>query len=204
MGPGGAGRIGSGGRTSAVVRVAVGRPGGGIRTHTLLSVPDRKVAHMTVALDRFGEATVAWVEQLQENGRHGIVDRIRAVYHRPSGHWSAIQILGGSSAFTNAAPRVASAPDGTVALTYYAGSARPGAMSVAWRTRGRAFGTPRTLGGDYLTAPTLAFDSAGTMYLAGTRRCDARSQAVLYRATPARRRSPDAWLIGDPPVRASG
>ena len=156
---------------------------------------------MTVALDRFGEPTVAWVEQLQENrNRSSVVDRIRAVFRRPSGHWSAIQVLGRSSAFINASPRVASAPDGTVALTYYAGSAHPGAMAVAWRSRGHVFGAPRTLGGEFLTDPALAFDSAGTMYLAGTRRCDAASRAVLYRATTAKRRQPDVWLIGKAPV----
>ena len=45
-----------------------------------------------------------------------------------------------------------------------------------------------------------AVGRAAPLALAGTRRCDAASRAVLYRATAAERRHPDAWLIGKAPV----
>jgi len=193
-----------GARRSFVLRAAVGRPAaGGLKTHTLLRATDRRVADVTVTVDRFGEVSVAWVEQPFAGGRAKGSSSVRAAYRTRAGRWSRVQLVGRSSAFINVAPRVGSAPDGTVALSYYSGTAQPRRMALAWRAAGRPFTAARSLGGDFLTDPTLLFD-AGTMYLAGTSRCDGRSQAVLYRAAPTRRRQPDAFVVGGPPVRRVG
>ena len=144
--------------------------------------------------------SVAWVEQRFAGGRPTGSSSVRAAFRTRAGRWSRVQVVGRSSAFANVVPRVASAPDGTVALSYYSGSARPHAMALAWRVAGHFFAAPRSLGGGYLTDPTLLFD-AGTMYLAGAQRC---SQPVLYRAVPVRRRHPDAFLLGKPPARRVG
>ena len=192
-----------------VVGVAVRRSGASsFSTHRLLSATDLAVQGVSVALDRRGETTVAWVDQRIRKGVFVGHKTIRAAFRAPTGHWSKVQAVGRSSHFFNASPRLATASNGTVALTYNADVATAPGVSAAWRTPGHPFGRAQVLttamrSRGYLTDPTLAFDPAGTAYLAGTLDCDrAAGRGVIYTATTRTRRFVTGRTIAPAPANS--
>jgi hypothetical protein len=182
------------------VRVASQRAGTAtFQVQTVFTGAGRRIADVALALDRFGEATVAWVDA-PRTGHATIV--VRAAYRRPGGAWTHPQVIGRSTRFSNALPSVATSPGGTVVLTYNADiHALPG-VAAAWRSRGHAFGRVRAVGGKgALTEPTLAFDATGTAYLAGTS-CSQRAAGLLYTARNGR--FGPARTIARPPATGIG
>jgi hypothetical protein len=199
----------AGSRPRVSVRVALLRAGASaFDVRTLMSARDRAVAGVTVALDSRGEATVAWMEQPSTRGLLHGHKTLRAAFRTARGRWSSVQDVGRSSAFFYANPRLAAAPDGTVALTYNAGVRAAPGVAAAWRLHARAFGPvqsiptgPRYRG--YLMEPTLAFDRGGTGYLAGIRDCDrGTSSGVLYRAPSRTRRFGAAQTVARAPAKS--
>ena len=180
------------GRTVTVRSTAI-LPGRPAAVRTLRRARDRAIVGLTTVLDAHGELTVAWVERASTNGLlHGPIT-VRAAFRTPAGRWSPVRMVSRASAFAFAEPRLAAAPDGTVALVFNAGIRSAPGMGVAWRTAGRPFGrvgsVPTGRRG-YLQEPSLSFDDTGRLYLAGTAGCDAsqRSGGVLLTATERRRR----------------
>ena len=108
-----------GARRSFVLRAAMAaRPPAGSSNVHARPRTDRRVAHVSATVDRFGEVSVAWVEQRFAGGRPTGSSSVRAAFRTRAGRWSRVQVVGRSSAFANVVPRVASAPDGTVALSW--------------------------------------------------------------------------------------
>lgn len=173
-----------------LVRVAVRRAGAArFSTHTL-AARRGPAGHIAAALDRRGELTVAWSEAA------GSRTRIRSAFRTATGSWSTAQTIG-TSAYANVELRVAAAPDGTAALTYNARTVGPRRIDTAWRSRGRRFGTTRALAiPRALRNTTLAFDPAGTAYLAGMRICE----GVVVTATARGRRFGAARTIAPGPI----
>jgi hypothetical protein len=174
-----------------VVRVAVRRGRSGpwsahlLRRARNVSVGAVGFGGVAMVVAPSGEVTVAWVEQL--GGSHRTV---RAAYRTPRGHWSAVQLVGYATPLAYAYPRLAVAANGTVVLVYNA-SVRPApGMAAAWRRPGRPFGRIAAVPGGGLSEPTLAFDRAGTAFLAGIALCnnEAQSHGVVLTATAASHR----------------
>ena len=167
------------------VRASVSRRGGGLGTHTLLRRHDIAVQGLTVALDRRGELTVAWIDERNDAGLLHGHKTVRAAYRTPSGAWSAVQTVGLSSAFSYAVPRLAVAPDGHVLLTYVAGVRRAPGIGVAWRRPGRPFGPLAGVGRGGLFDPAPAFDPDGRAYLSAITPCEESSSRGVLRTTAA-------------------
>jgi hypothetical protein len=167
------------------VRVAVGRADGGFAMRTLTRRRDLAVQGMTAVVDRRGEITVAWIDALPGGHR-----TMRAAYRTASGHWSAVQAIGFSSAFYYAVPRLAVAPDGRVLLSYVAGVRRAPGVGVAWRRPGHRFGALRGVGRLRIFDPVPAFDPVGRAYISGIAQCDdeSRSRGVVRLTAPGARR----------------
>ncbi len=168
------------------VRAAVGARG-----HTLLRSRNRAVTGLTVVVSDRGEATVAWMEQRLTGGARAGPIVLRAAFRTRTGRWSPAQRVSRAGTFADAQPRLAVAPDGTVALTLNAGiEAAPG-VAVAWRSAGHRFGRLRPVaatGDDVLFEPTLTFDARGRGRLAGIAGCgSAASHGVLLTASGPRR-----------------
>lgn len=177
------------------VRAAVKAPGRRLAVRTLFRHP---VQGLTAVMDRRGELTVAWVDQATRRGPDGRRITIRAMYRTPTGRWSSPQAVSRTSLRAYAFPRLAAAPDRSIALSFNASiSAVPGA-GVAWRSAGRRFGTVQALAGRarrtstaFLDEPTLTVDpSDGRVYLAGVARCndEQRSAGILFSTTSRARR----------------
>ena len=189
------------GRTPGVtnVRAAVGAKG-----HALLRSRNRAVTGLTVVVSDPGEATVAWMEQRLTGGARAGPIVLRAAFRTRTGRWSPAQQVSRAGTFADAQPRLAVAPDGTVALTLNAGiEAAPG-VAVAWRSAGHRFGRLRPVaatGDDVLFEPTLTFDARGRGRLAGIAGCgSAASHGVLLTATGPRRRFRGPRTIAAAPV----
>jgi hypothetical protein len=167
-----------------------------------MSARDLAVQGITVAIDPRGEATVAWVDEPDDNGLLHGHKTVRAAFRTSEGHWSAVQSIGRSGAFFYASPRLAATSDGTVALTYNAGVFGPSHVMSAWRSRGHRFGSLRPIAASSgLMDPNLAVDSGGVVYLVGTRNCDRSTSAgVLYTATARGRRFGTARVIAPGPA----
>jgi hypothetical protein len=167
------------------VRVSVRRADGSFETRTLARRRDLVARGLTVAVDRRGEVTVAWIDALPRGHR-----TVRAAYRTPDGHWSAVQAIGFSSAFSYAVPRLAVAPDGRVLVSYVAGVRAAPGIGVAWRQPGHRFGALRGVGRLGLFDPVPAFDPVGRAYVSGIAQCDdeSRSRGVVRLTTPAGRR----------------
>ena len=168
------------------VRAAVGAKG-----HTLLRSRNRAVTGLTVLMSERGEATVAWMEQRQTGGARAGPIVLRAAFRTRTGRWSPAQRVSRAGTFADAQPRLAAAPNGTVALTLNAGiEAAPG-IAVAWRSAAHRFGRLRPVaatGDDVLFEPTLTFDARGRGRLAGIAGCgSAASHGVLLTASGPRR-----------------
>lgn len=115
-------------RSPARLRLT-GLPGGrATATRTLGGAPTGQTA---LVLDRFGEATAAWVRSGRLYAAHGALT---------AGAWRAPQRLAASAA---ADPVLAVASDGDVLLAWT--STRTGRISVARRSRGHGFGASLTL-----------------------------------------------------------
>ena len=71
------------------VRVSVRRADGSFETRTLARRRDLAARGLTVAVDRRGEVTVAWIDALPHGHR-----TVRAAYRTLDGHWSAVQAIG--------------------------------------------------------------------------------------------------------------
>jgi hypothetical protein len=180
-------------RGIVTVRAAVRRGTRPLPVRTLLSLRGGAVQGLAAVLDARGELTVAWVDRGPSRGGRGGAMTVRAAYRTPAGRWSRTRAISKTSAFFYAQPRLAAAPDGTVALTFNAAVRAAPGVGAAWRRPGRAFGrvqSVRTGRRRYLQEPTLAFDPAGRAYLAGIARCDdeQRSAGVLFVATRGARR----------------
>ena len=175
------------------MRATVKRGARPLAVRTLLSARSRAVQGLTAALDLHGELTVAWVDRgAARNGRGGPMT-VRAAYRTPAGRWSRVQAVSRTSAFFYAQPRLATGPDGVVALTFNAAVRAAPGVGAAWRRPGHAFGRVQSVATGrrrYLQEPTLAFDPAGRAYLAGIARCDdeQRSAGVLFVAPRGSRR----------------
>jgi hypothetical protein len=168
------------------VRAAVGTA-----SHTLLRSRSRAVTGLTVVMSARGEASVAWMEQRQTDGTRAGPIILRAAFRTRTGRWSAAQRVTRTTTFFQAQPRLAQAPDGTVALTLNARiDAAPG-VAVAWRSPGHRFGRlwpVAATGDDVLFEPTLTFDARGRGRLAGIVGCGgAASSGVLFTAAGPRR-----------------
>jgi hypothetical protein len=191
------------GARSAVVRALVRRGRGPARVRTLLRARDRAVTGLAAALDRRGELTVAWVDQELHEGRRAGAITVRAVHRTPPGSWSPVQAVSRTSAYALAQPRLAVAPDGTVALTFNAGvRATPGA-GAAWRAPGRPFGAVRPVAGrDRLQEPALAFDMRGRAHLTGITGCDDAQRSVgrHFTATTRTRRFREGTFVAPAPA----
>jgi len=172
------------------VRVAVRRGDSGAWTvHLLRSTRNLSVGGVALVVAPDGEVTVAWADQAGSRP-----PAVRAAYLTPAGRWSRVQVVGRVAPFTFSLgnvmitnPRLAVASDGTVALVYNADiHAAPG-MAAAWRWPGHPFGPIAAVPGGQLSEPTLAFDSSGRAFLAGTALCEneGRSHGVMLTA-PAR------------------
>lgn len=175
-----------GGAPLTEVRVATRRgPGGAWSARTLRSARRMRAGGMTLAIAPTGEVTVAWIDELAH-----APNTVRAAFRSPTGRWSAIQRVGVAGPFAYAYPRVAAPASGTVALVYNAHTSAAPGMAVAWRRPGRPFGAPAPVPGGVLSEPALAFDRAGTAFLAGTAQCDNESQShgVLLTAPAATHR----------------
>lgn len=199
-----ASNVGRGGIAArASVVLGLRRAGGSFGMRTLASARDAAVAEVAIALDGGGRPTVAWIER--RAGR----TTVRAAFRTASGRW-IVQAVGRSSAFFNTAPRVAAAPDGTVALTYYAAVQGTPGMAAAWRSRSGGFGRVQALRvgtrrGAYLTEPALAFDRRGTAFLAGAAACgQAPSTGVLYTGTARSRRFGAGRVAAPAPAKSVG
>jgi hypothetical protein len=190
------------GRTE-VVRAFATTPGRRPAVRTLRRVRDRSIVGLTTVLDARGELTVAWVERAATNGLlHGPIT-VRAAFRMPAGRWSPVQVVSRVSAFAFAEPRLAAAPDGTVALVFNAGIRSAPGMGVAWRTRGRSFGRVGSIPTGrhgYLQEPSLAIDDTGRAFLAGTAGCDASHSSGVLLTTPAhgRRFGPEHTIAHAP------
>ena len=172
------------------VRAAIRRGGGTRFSVRTLVARGPAVRDMALALDPRGELTVAWSEADRRTRR------VRSAFRSVAGRWSAVQTIG-TSTMANIATRVAAAPDGTVALTFNRGTSGPRRVMGAWRSRGRRFGAARTLPlARALRDSVLAFDRAGTAYLAGVRGCE----GVVLTATSRGRRFGAARTIAPAPV----
>ncbi len=169
-----------------VVRAATGTAG-----HVLLRARNRAVAGLTVAMSARGEVTVAWMEQQQTGGLRAGPITLRAAFRTPSGRWSSTQTVSRSSSFLRAQPRLAVAPDRSVALTFNAATRRAPGVGIAWRAPGHRFGIVGAIEGTghgALQDPTLTFDPRGRGYLAGIAGCGSgASTGVLFRAAAVRR-----------------
>jgi hypothetical protein len=161
------------------VRVSVRRADGSFDTRTLARRRDLAARWLTVAVDRRGEVTVAWIEALPRGHR-----TVRAAYRTLDGHWSAVQAIGFSSAFSYAVPRLAVAPDGRVLVSYVAGVRAAPGIGVAWRQPGHRFGALRGVRRLGLFDPVPAF---GRAYISGIAQSDdeSRSRGVVRLTTPA-------------------
>lgn len=196
-------RLGRGGIAARATVVVTRRrtAGGGFRTETVASAHRVALAELAIALDRRGDPTMTWVQ------RRGSRRTVMAAYRARAGRWTT-QTVGPTSAFFNAAPRVAAAPNGTVAVTYYAAAGRTPGMAAAWRTRTGRFGTPQALRvgsrhGAYLTEPTLTFDRDGRALLAGAAACgQAPSTGVLYRGSARTRRFSAGRVVAPAPAKS--
>jgi hypothetical protein len=184
---------------TVAVRAAVGT-----RTHVLLRARNRAVTGLTAAMSARGEATVVWVEQAQTSGLRAGPITVRSAFRPRGGDWSAVATVSRSSAFVNAQPRLAVAPDGTVALTFNAAIAAAPGVGVAWRSRGHGFGEIRPVAGtahDALQDPVLTFEPDGRLDLAGIARCGgAQSIGVLHTAAPGGRRLSGPRTLTGPPA----
>ena len=169
----------------AAVRVSVRRANGSFETRTLARRRDLAARGLTVAVNRRGEVTVAWIDALPRGHR-----TVRAAYRTLDGHWSAVQAIGFSSAFSYAVPRLAVAPGGRVLVSYVAGVRAAPGIGVAWRQPGHRFGALRGVGRLGLFDPVPAFDPVGRAYVSGIAQCDdeSRSRGVVRLTTPAGRR----------------
>ena len=173
------------------MRVAVRRGRSGpwsahlLRRARNLSVGAAGFGGVAIVVAPSGEVTVAWVEQL--GGGHRTV---RAAYRTPRGRWSAVQLVGYATPLAYAYPRLAVAANGTVVLVYNANVRPAPGMAAAWRRPGRPFGRIAAVPGGGLSEPTLAFDRAGTAFLAGIASCDneAHSHGVVLTATASSHR----------------
>jgi hypothetical protein len=187
------------GRT-VTVRAAVAANGRPATVRTLLRARDRAVRGLTTTLDGRGELTVAWVDQAVTRGLlHGPIT-LRAAYRVPSGRWSGVRAVSRLSPFAYAEPRLAAAPDGTVALTFNAGVRAAPGVGAAWRTSGRPFGRVASVPTGrhrYLLEPALAFDASGRAHLAGTA---PDSRGVLFTATTRARRFAGPRTIAPAPA----
>lgn len=188
------------------VRVAVRRgPAGRFATATLLRQGDLAIGGLAVAIDRRGEATVAWVDRANTRGLlHGHI-ALRAAFRPRGGRWSAVRRITYTSPFRYAFPRLAAAPDGRVLLAFNAGvKAAPGVAAV-WRRPGRPFGSIERLNTGprgYFFDLQVNFDASGKAYLSGVRDCDtARSSGVLFTASPGASRFAASRLVAPAPVR---
>ena len=168
------------------VRAAVGAKG-----HTLVRSRNRAVTGLTVVMSERGEATVAWMEQRQAGGARAGPIVLRAAFRTRTGRWSRAQRVTRTTTFFDAQPRLAAAPDGTVALTLNAGiEAAPG-VAVAWRSAGHRFGRLRPVaatGEDVLFEPTLTFDARGRGRLAGIVGCGSAASHGMLLTAPGPRR----------------
>jgi hypothetical protein len=152
------------------VRVAVRRADGRFETHTLARRRDLAAHGPAVAVDRRGEVTVAWIDAVAGGRR-----TVRAAYRTAKGHWSAPQVIGFSSSFFYAVPRLAVAPEGRVLLSFVAHVRRAPGVGVAWRRPGHRFGALHGVGRLRIFDPVPAFDSAGRAYVSGIAQCDDES-----------------------------
>jgi len=198
-----ASRLGRGGVASRVAVIVARKraTASTFRTETVASGRRLALGGLAVALDRQGAPTLTWVQRRRD--RTAVV----AAYRTAAGRW-VTQTVGATSAFVNAAPRVAAAPDGTVVITYYAAAGRTPGMAASWRRRGGRFTTPQALRvgtrrGAYLTDPTLTFDSRGTALLSGTAACgQAPSTGVLYTGTARARRFTPGRVVAPAPAKS--
>ena len=177
-----------------MIRVAVRRAGATRFSVRTLRFARRPAYEIAVALDRRGETTVAWIES---NVRSGL---LRTAFRSPEGRWSPVQTLSSSAAGGVGNLRLASARDGTVALTFSTRQPRIAleGAAAAWRSAGHRFGAVRRLALPHaLTQPTLAADAAGNFYLAGNARC----RGVVFTATARWRRFGAGRTIAPGPVR---
>lgn len=177
------------------VRAATRRAGSKtFSTRTLAIARGRRAMDIAVAVDNRGETTVAWTDSSAS------ARRLRAAFRTAAGAWSRVQTIGSTLGF-DARPRLAVAPNGTFVVT---ASTRTGSrlatrgVGAAWRSRGKRFGRARAVRiGRSLLEPTLAFDPAGTAYLAGIR-ADARGRGrsgIVFTATTHGRRFGPARVI---------
>lgn len=171
------------------VRVAVRRGWSGtFSTRTVLRRAGLTARNLTLALDRHGELSVAWIDQAVTKGTLHGRKTVRGAFRTPSGRWSSVQAIGSASPFWYAATTLAVAPDGTVLLTYNARSSEAPGMAAVWRSPGHRFGSVRALPtgkGGLLTEPTTLFDAAGRAYVAGVLACGSpSSRGVLMTAAP--------------------
>lgn len=138
-----------------------GLSGGSTRTRTLGAAPTGSTA---LVLDRFGEATAAWVSGGRVYAAHGSLT---------GGAWRASQRLAASSASD---PVLAVASNGDVLLAWT--STKTGRISYARRERGHGFTAPVTLSrpraallnGVPASRTGVAFDARRRAYLWST--CD--------------------------------
>lgn len=151
-------------------------------THVLRSARGLRAGGLTLVIAPNGEATVAWIDELRSRNR-----TVRAAFRMPRRRWTAIQAVGALSPFAYAYPRMAVAPNGTVALVYNAHNRAARGMAFSWRRAGHRFSPVRAVPGGVLSEPTLTIDARGAAVLAGTALCDdeQRSHGVLLTA-PAR------------------
>lgn len=196
-------------RDSVRVRVAVRRAGSArFAVRTLVDARRLAVRGLTVALDRRGRATVAWVDQPNTRGLLHGHKTVRAAWVTVArGRWSAVQAVGRSSPFAHAWPRLAAAADGTVALTWNAGVRAAPGVAVAFRSGrlGRRFGDVHAVptGRSYLMDPVLLADSSGGWWLGGVRDCDRdTSRGVVYRAGVRTRRFSPGVVVAPAPARS--
>lgn len=175
------------------VRVAYRRGWGGrFSVRTVLRRGGLTARNLTLALDKHGQLSVAWIDQAVTKGSLHGRKTVRGVYRTPSGRWSSVQAIGSASPFWYAATTLAVAPNGTVLLTYNARSIAAPGMAAVWRSPGHRFGSVRALPtgrGGLLQEPTTLFDSAGRAYVAGVLDCDSSSsRGVLMTAEPGSHR----------------
>jgi hypothetical protein len=159
------------------VRVSVRAWNGRVRTHRVWSSTDANLVGISVAIDRRGETTVAWITK-RRHDRLSPTGTVRAAYGTLAGHWTEARVVGQG----RGEPRLAVAADREVLLVWIGGR-----ITTAWRSPGHPFGTPRTLVSPHVqpglprSGPLGAipsFDARGRAYLAG------ECEAVVHSTAP--------------------
>jgi hypothetical protein len=112
---------------------------GHLVTRRLWSSRDAVVDGLSVAMDRRGETTVAWVSHTRRaQATPGATGTARAAYGQLTGSWAPTRVVGRGSA----EPRLAVASDREVLLSWVGHD-----VTVAWRAPGHRFGAPQKVGG---------------------------------------------------------